>query len=199
MIAIIVLVVLALGGWYFFMFKPAQEAKEKARLEQIVKEKAEQQRKELAIQRKAKCVKLIKDGDVAFEQENWEIAQPLYSEALSLFPNQQYPKDQLAFVNAKLDEMATLEANRAAGIIESVSTRTGRFYVIVSSSVDDDLALDYASDLSKEGNDVKIIEHDDGKHLFYRVSLGDYDTRDKAVKASASFSNYGKGIWVLKY
>lgn len=198
-IAITVIVVLAGGIWYFFMFKPTQEAKEKARLEQIAKEKAEQERIELEIQQKARYDKLIEDADVEFGQENWDSAKSLYLEAISIFPNQQYPQDQLVLVNIKLDEIAELEARKAAGTYETVSSSTGRFYVIVSSSLDDDLAMDFASQLAKEGNSVKIIEHDDGKHLYYRVSLGDYVTLEEATIASVSLSTVGKGVWVLKY
>jgi hypothetical protein len=198
-IIIIAVLVLAGGAWYFFKYKPEQEVIEKARLEQLAKAKAEQEGKELAIQQKAKYDKLIEDGDVEFGQENWEIAQSLYSEASSLFPDQQYPQNQLALVNAKLDEMDVLASNKANGIVEVVSSRIGRFFVIVSSSVDDDLAMDYARELANDGKKVKIIEHDDGKHLFYRVSLGDFASREQAVNASTSFTAYGNGVWVLKY
>lgn len=199
-IVILVFVLAGLAGtWYWFRYKPEQEAKEKARLEQITKEEAEKKAKELAEQNKVKYDKLIENANAEFEQGNWRKAQSLYTEASSLFPDQQYPKDQLALVNAKLDELAALEAKRAAGIVERVSSRTGRFYVVVSSSIDGDLAMDYARKLAKEGNYVKIIRHDAPKHFYYRVSPGDYDTREQAETAAASFSNSGEGVWVLKY
>lgn len=199
-IVILVFVLAGLAGaWYWFMYKPEQEAKEKARLEQIANEEAEKKAAELAAQNKVKYDKLIENADVEFEQGNWGKAQSLYTEASSLFPGQQYPQDQLALVNAKLDEMVVLAAKRAAGIVETVSSPTGRFYIIVSSSIDDDLAMDYASKLAKEGNNVKIIEHDANKLFYYRVSVGDYDTREQAETASASFSNYSSELWVLNY
>ncbi|MEO9871805.1 SPOR domain-containing protein [Ekhidna sp.] len=199
-LVIILLIGSALGIWYWGIYKPEQEAKEKARLEQVAKQEAEQKRKEQEAQKKINYDELIENADTEFEQENWETAYSLYSDASSLFPNQQYPQDQLALVNAELDEKAALEAKRAAGIVETVSSLTGRFYIIISSSVDGDLAMDYASKLSKEGNNVKIIEPDATTNkLFHRVSVGDYDTWDQAVNASTSFTNYGSEIWVLKY
>ncbi len=195
---VVILAVLA-GVWYFFMYKPAQEAKEKARLEQLAKEKAEKKRQEEEARKKAQYEKLIADADAEFEQENWENAKTLYTNASNLFPNETYPKDQLTLVNATLDQIAELEARRAAGIIETISSETGRFYVVVSSSVDDDLAMDYAKKLVKEGNIVKIIEPSYRNKLFYRVSLGDYDTWDQAVASIGTFSSYGNGVWVLKY
>lgn len=196
-IIIIVLLVLAgsAGGWYFLKYKPEQEAKEKARLEQIALEQAEQKRKEQAAQKKADYEKLVKIADSEFEKGNWVPAQSNYSEASALFPNESYPKDQLALVNAKLEE----QARRAAGVVEKVTEPTERFYVIISSSIDDDLAMDYANKLAKEGNIVKVIEPYASNKLFYRVSLGDYASLEEAENASQSFNNYGDGIWVLKY
>jgi len=202
-VGIIIIVVFALAGlvglWYWVMYKPQQEAKEQVKLEQIAKEQAAKKAAELRAQNKTKYDQLIKDADAEMGQENWQRAKSLYAEASSLFPNEQYPKDQLAIVNQKLDELAALEARRAAGVVESVATRTGRFYIIVSSSIDDDLAMDYANKLAQEGNAVKIIEHDTGKLVYYRVSVGDYASREKAESAAVAFSNLSDEVWVLGY
>ncbi len=199
-IGVVVVLTVLVGGWYFFMYRPAQEAKEQARLEQIAKAKAEKKRKEQEARNKIKYDQLIVDADTAFNQEDWQIAQSLYSEAASLFPNETYPQNQLLFVNAKLNELAELEAKRSAGgTVETVSSATGRFYVLVSSSLDDDLAMDYANKLANEGNYVKVIEHTKDKHSYFGVSLADYDTREEAENATASYSGYGEGVWVLKY
>lgn len=201
-VLVVVIIILLLAGsagiWYWGIYKPELAAKEKARLEQVAKEAAEQKRKEKAAQDKIRYDQLIENGDTEFERGNWDPAFSLYSEASSLFPSQQYPKDQLILVNVKLDEQAALEARKAAGIVETVSSPTGRFYVIVSSSVDGDLAMDYASKLAKEGKNVKIIEPNSTNELFSRVSIDDYDTWDQAASATASFSSYGE-VWVLKY
>lgn len=200
---IIVVIVIILGGvvaaWYWGMYKPEQEAKEQARLEQIAQEEADQKRREQAAQRKARYDDLIANADLAFEREDWQTAQSLYSQASSLFSNEPYPQDQLALVNAKLDEIAAQEARRAAGVVERVTSPTGRFYVIVSSSIDDDLAMDYASKLAKEGTAVKLIAHNANELPFHGVSVGDYDTWDQAVAASQALNGYENGGWVLKY
>jgi Na+-transporting NADH:ubiquinone oxidoreductase subunit NqrC len=200
-IVIIVLVLAVLTGvWYWSMYKPEQEAKEKARIEQIAKVEAEKKRKELAAQKKVKYDKLIENAAAEFEQGNWETAHSLYTEASTLSPDQQYPKDQLVIVNAKLDEIAALEANIAAGIVETVSSATGRVYVIVSSSVDGDLAMDYAIKLAKEGNYVKIIKPVLNNKVYHRVSVGDYGTWKEAKTAITAASNtYGTEVWPLKY
>ncbi len=194
-IVVLILSVLA-GAWYWFIYTPEQEAKEKARLEQIAREEAERERKEIEAQNKVKYEELIENADIEFEQENWDTAQTFYSEASSLFSDEQYPKDQLALISGELDAIA---ARKAAGIVETVSSPTGRFYVIVSSSVDGDLAMDYASKLAKEGTHVKMIKPFANSKVYHRVSVGDYDSREQAMSASASFSTYGNEIWVLKY
>ncbi len=199
LIIVVVALVAIIGIWYFGFYKPEQEALEKARLEQLAKAKAEQERKEKAAQDKARYDQLIADADAAFNQEDWQSAQSLYSDASRILPNEQYPKDQLAIVNGKLDEIAALEAKKAAGIVETVTSSTGRYYIIVSSSIDVDLATDYAKKLAKEGSDAQIIEHDNGKNLFYRVSLGNYSSLVEAQSALPSFSEYGSGVWILRY
>jgi len=200
-IILAIVLVLGVGGglWYFLKYKPDQEAKEKARLEQIAKEEAEKKRQEVLVKNKAKYKELIDAADLAVAEENWEEAKVSYVEASSLFPSEQYPKDQLVLVNEKLDEIAEKEARRAAGIIETISSATGRFYVIVSSSIDDDLALDYAKKLSLEGNNVKIVQHNAEELPFYGVSLGDYASWDDALAASESFNGSENSTWVLKY
>ncbi|MEO9484545.1 MAG: hypothetical protein ABJG47_13900 [Ekhidna sp.] len=196
---VVIFLVGALAVWYWGIYQPEQEAIEKARLEQIAKQEAEQKRKDEAARRKTQYDQLIINADTEFNQENWAVAQSLYSDAAALLPNQQYAQDQLTLVNAKLDEIAAREARIASGEIETISSPTGRFYVIVSSSIDGDLAMDYARKLTEEGSDVKIIQPDDINKLFHRVSVGDYETWDQAVAATSSFSSFGEEVWVLKY
>lgn len=197
LIMVLVVIVLA-GGWYLFKYQPEQEAKEKARLEQVAKEKADQKKKEQLVLDQARYEKLIADAEIEVGQKNWQTAKDYYSEASGLFPNEPFPKDQLAMVNVKLEEQAAIEARKAAGIIESITSPTGRFYVIVSSSIDQDLAMDYAKKLLNEGKNVKIIEPLAGE-LFYRVAIEGFDSRPNAVAAIGSYSAYGDKVWVLKY
>ncbi|MEJ2004444.1 MAG: SPOR domain-containing protein [Cyclobacteriaceae bacterium] len=91
------------------------------------------------------------------------------------------------------------EENDEPGTIETISERTGRYYIIVTSSIDGDLAMDYAKDLAADGNSVKIIAPY-GNVKFHRVavanveSLGEAETRMNELKAE-----YGDGVWVMRY
>ncbi|MDE0470475.1 MAG: SPOR domain-containing protein [Ekhidna sp.] len=197
---IIFLLVGGAGAWYWFIYKPEQKAKEKARLERIEKEKAEKkQKEEQAAKQKAAYDSLIQSADAEFNLKSWESARSQYTDALSLLPNEQYPRDQLRLINTQLEEIAALEAKKADGIVETVSCTSGRFFIIISSSIDRDLAMDYATELAKEGNYIKVIEPNAANPLFHRVSIGDYETREQAKTAAQSNRYFGDGVWVLKY
>ncbi|WP_109830325.1 SPOR domain-containing protein [Reichenbachiella versicolor] len=197
-IAVIILVVLSglVASWYFFSHVPAQEAKEKFRQEQIAKRNAAKKKKERlkrqAEQKRNEYKLIISSADEAFALENWEESLKLYGEALTLFPNEQYPQDQLGIVEEKLEEPEI-------GTIENITSATGQFYVIVSSSLDGDLAMDYANELSDQGSGSKIIEPY-GSNKFYRIAIADYSSLEEAVAAAPSFNTVdGEEAWVLKY
>tara|TARA_B100001250_G_scaffold403115_1_gene417211 strand:- start:501 stop:1142 length:642 start_codon:yes stop_codon:yes gene_type:complete len=198
-LAVVIVIVGIVAGWYGFIYLPEQEAKEKAKQEQLAKEAAAKKAAEKLEKDNARYEQLIKEGDDAFAQEDWQSAYSKYSEASGIFSDRQHPKDQLVIVNQKLAEIAELEARRAAGVVERIDARTGRYYVIVSSSIDEDLALDFANQTAKEGNLVKIIRHETDKHIFFRVSLADFDSKDQADAAVGNFSAYGEDVWVLPY
>lgn len=85
------------------------------------------------------------------------------------------------------------------GTIETISARTGRYYVVVASAVDGDLAMDYANKLSETGNNVKIIEPY-GSVIFHRVAISDLASWDEAQKVADDMkAEYGDGVWVKKY
>lgn len=110
--------------------------------------------------------------------------------------------DSLARVaeEERLKAEAAAKAKPAEGTIETLFARTGRYYVVVSSSVDGDLAMDRAKKLSAEGKSSKIIPPF-GKWKYYRLCMGtDYDSFASAQSsADASKGEYGDALWVLKY
>jgi hypothetical protein len=65
-------------------------------------DKAEQER--LARELDEKYQAVVKAGDDAFKSANWEQATTKYTEASTLKPAEQYPKDQLAAIARKKDE-----------------------------------------------------------------------------------------------
>jgi hypothetical protein len=97
------------------------------------------------------------------------------------------------------EKAAAENAKPAQGTIETLSGRTGRYYVVISSAIDDDLTMDYAKKLSLDGNHVKIVPPF-GKSKFYRLTISDYETfADAQANADAVKAKYGDAVWVLKY
>jgi len=91
------------------------------------------------------------------------------------------------------------KAMPAVGTIEILSARTRRYYVVVTSDIDDDLLMDYAKKLSATGVSTKVIPPFGGKK-FYRLAVADQDTFALAqAAADANKTTYGAGVWVLKY
>jgi hypothetical protein len=109
--------------------------------------------------------------------------------------------DSLARVaeEERLKREAEANAKPAVGAIETLEQRTGHYFVIISSSVDGDLAMDRAKKLSEKGISSKIIPPF-GKWKFYRLGIGDFDSFASAQSsADASKSEYGDALWVMKY
>lgn len=198
-VLVIVLIGAAGGAWYFLKYKPELEAKEKARLEQIAQQKEKEKKQKQAAENKAKYDNLIEQADSAFEQQQWQKAYGLYSEASSVLPNQDYCQNRLDLVRKKLDEQAAIQKRIEAGILEMIDSKTGRFYVIVSSSVDIDLATDYALELMRQGYNARIIKDAGVKKLFNRVTVADYSTVEVAERESENYRALSEKVWVLKY
>ncbi len=99
----------------------------------------------------------------------------------------------------RLEAEAAAKAKPAAGTIETLSERTRRYFVVVSSNIDDDLVMDYAKKLSAKGVNTKIIPPF-GKAQYFRLSIGDFDTFAAAQSsADAAKAEYGNALWVIKY
>jgi hypothetical protein len=111
-------------------------------------------------------------------------------------------QDQLAKDEEARRQQARLDSLNAVpsvGTIETLSERTRRYYVVVSSAIDGDLTMDYAKKLSQKGVSTKIIPPF-GKYKFSRLAIGDYDTFASAQSgADAAKAEYGGEVWVLKF
>lgn len=109
---------------------------------------------------------------------------------------------------AEAQRLKDLEAQRIAdslanvpkvGVIETLSERTGRYYVVAASAVDDDLLMDHAKKLSTQGISTKIIPPF-GKYKLFRLTIADGDTFASAQEvANSKKADFGDAIWVLKY
>lgn len=100
---------------------------------------------------------------------------------------------------APVQTAATPQSTGTPGEITTISSSAGRYYIVVASFIDDDMAKDHANDLASQGASVKIVEPFNNRK-FYRVSIADYGSRGEAISATEQLkSQYGNDIWALKY
>jgi cytoskeletal protein RodZ len=159
LVILAVVVLAAVGVWFFAVYQPKAKAEEKARIEQqLQRDKA----------RRA--------------QEEAQAAEQRRIDA------ERRTADSLA------------AAKPAIGMIETLTERSGRYYVVVASAIDDDLIMDYAKKLSKKGVNSKIIPPF-GKTKFSRIAIDVADTyADAQANAdSKKGGDYGDAVWVVKY
>lgn len=88
----------------------------------------------------------------------------------------------------------------AAGSIETLSGRSGIYYVVIASSIDGDLIMDYAKKLSAKGITSKIIPPH-GRIRFHRLSIAEGETYANAQATADGMKGgeYGDKLWVSRY
>ena len=97
------------------------------------------------------------------------------------------------------EEAWEAEPEVKTGTVSTINSRTGRYYMIVGSFIDGDLANDYASNLAKEGYEAKIIEPS-GTRKFYRLSVKDAESiADLNPELEGMRAKYGENVWIVKY
>jgi hypothetical protein len=97
------------------------------------------------------------------------------------------------------DSLAAIALKPAVGTIEMLSGRTGKYYVVVASDIDDDLLMDYAKKLSTQGVSSKIIPPH-GKVRFFRLTIAEGETYATAQSTADGLkSEYNDKLWVTKY
>ncbi|MCW5912196.1 MAG: hypothetical protein KIT62_14070 [Cyclobacteriaceae bacterium] len=97
------------------------------------------------------------------------------------------------------EEAANAVVKPTTGTIETLSSRTNRYYVVIASAVDGDLLMDQAKKLSTGGVSTKIIPPF-GKWKFYRLTISDFDSFAAAqTNADSSKPEFGEGAWVIRY
>lgn len=104
---------------------------------------------------------------------------------------------RIADEQRRADSLANLAP--AAGVIDTLTERTGRYYVIIASNIDGDLLMDYAKKLAAKGLSPKLIPPH-GKVKYNRLAIAEGDTfASTQATADQIKSQYDSGAWVVKY
>ena len=99
----------------------------------------------------------------------------------------------------KTDPPELESAPKVIGAISEISQPLDKYYLIVASFLDNDLAFDYAEKLILSGSNVIIIL-DFHVRYFTRVALLEYETLDKANVGLDKYKDeFDEQLWVLKY
>lgn len=85
------------------------------------------------------------------------------------------------------------------GTVEIIQARTGRWHVVINSSIDGDLIMDRAKKLTTEGISTVIIPPY-GQWKFHRLAITSDTTFTLAQqKADQLKEKYGQDLWVMRY
>lgn len=84
--------------------------------------------------------------------------------------------------------------------IVTISEPAGRSYIVVSSFVDSDMAMDFSQQMLEQGVGTRILAPTQRAPLMHRVAVADYDSFEAAMADLENFrTTYGEKSWVLKY
>jgi len=125
-----------------------------------------------------------------------ELERAKHKNDSTIAANKALEEQRLAAEKRKADSLAAVPK---AGLFETLTERTGRYYVVVASAVDDDLLVDHAKKLGEKGVSTKLIPPF-RKYKFYRLTIADADSFAGAQQiADSKKSEYTDALWVLKY
>jgi hypothetical protein len=103
--------------------------------------------------------------------------------------------------DAEQKRLDSLNAIPKVGTLEVLSGRTGQYYVVVASAIDDDLLTDFANKLINQGKNVKLIPPIGKKGKFYRLAIDSKDTYEDAQAQADGMKggDFGDQLWVVRY
>lgn len=138
----------------------------------------------------------------------------LAAAAYFIFFNKDKEPEVVAPVEQKVEEPAVEETpapvvEEVQAVVEpepevtaeliTISEQGGRFYVVVGSFYDEDLAIDKGNDIVATGNNAYLLKPT-GDFELHRVGINVGDRWSEAAKGLEELKSlYGDNIWVLKY
>jgi len=99
------------------------------------------------------------------------------------------------------DATGVTENDVSQNVLTEITSRaaTPRYFVVVGSFIDNDLAKDYSAKLNKLGNPTFLI-HPYGDIAYYRLAVAQYDNVTQALEVMEDKQgSFKENLWVLKY
>ncbi len=128
------------------------------------------------------------------KQPRQEVSQQTTEEPVTQAPVIQEPVEETPPVVVKEP------AKPASGGFETINSSTGRYYIVLNSFFDEDLASDYAKELADRGVSTLILSPPNKKGFNRVVVNEDFGNWDAAESRMTELKGtYGDEIWVLKY
>jgi hypothetical protein len=99
----------------------------------------------------------------------------------------------------KIDLPELESAPKGIGVISEISQPLNKYYLIVGSFLDKDLAFDYAEKLILSGSNISVIPPFSASR-FTRVAVGEYETLEIVnIGLDKHKDEFNGQLWVLKY
>jgi len=95
--------------------------------------------------------------------------------------------------------LAAEAENLAKSGVQILEQRTGHYYIVLESFIDDDFAKDFGNKIAQQGTPTFLIPPYSKKKM-QRVGIGSYESIEEAQSALNELPDkFGKGKWILKY
>jgi hypothetical protein len=95
--------------------------------------------------------------------------------------------------------LESFESKPKIGEITLINEITGKYYIVIGSFIDEDLAMDYAKKLVKDDIGVYLINSIKKKRYTY-LAVDSSDKFEEAKQIAKDLSSkYPKGAWVISY
>lgn len=179
---VFVILLLLSGGWYYGFYLPTKEELDKEILAELEQQKIEE------------AERALRDKEAMEKRRLDSLA------ILVVTPDSTAALDSTRQIQQPVPlAMETGEANPSTGSVDTVYTRTGRYYVIIASVINKEYISAYTRKLTSKGIDCKIIPSYT-RRSYNLLSIADAETLEEVrISADALKPEYGDGIWVLHY
>ncbi len=108
-------------------------------------------------------------------------------------------RDAEAAAAAEEDRLVVEAEETTKAGVQILEERTGRYYIVLESFIDEDFAKDFGNKIATEGTPTFLIPPYSKKKM-QRVGIGAYESVDEAQTALNELSEeFGTGKWILKY